>query len=180
MSEQFEKNPPPIEMLKLEDLPQGARSFFSTLVLPDITVVEGVGEPLVIKYDDARLYGLPYQRQGIKITGEGYDAMVYVVEFNNSNKRTGHGGIRRPQGSGQAPFVAYIETTEGFREKGYGRRRLLAMNSISKLIFGEPLDSGPAVNNRSEWVRAMWRRAVLQGLAAEYTEEGQPRWRFID
>jgi hypothetical protein len=66
--------------------------------------------------------------------------------------------------------VLGIETYPEFRQHGYGRRRYLAMNAASLLLFGLPLHSRASGSMLSEQATRRWEAFVQEGLAESYDE----------
>ena len=110
---------------------------------------------------------------------------IYAVDTSPGGEVVGYGGLSESLTSktiftANKPIVLGIETYDGFREQGYGRRRYLAMNAASLLIFGDPLHSQAKGNMLSDLATRRWEAFIREGLAETYLEpQDMPGGRMI-
>lgn len=106
------------------------------------------------------------------VTSEQTERLIYAVDVLPPGSVVGVGEVRfaltdtSPFFLGK-PFVGHTHTEESHRLRGFGRRRLLAMNAASLLINELSLHSDTL---RSLPATRVWQKLVRQGLAEIYFE----------
>jgi len=179
--------------LKYETNPQNHISFEDLLVkeLPDgalplevqekfdwqrnntgLTRIEYKGLPYSLDLDDYTVYVDAFR------STEDYQPFtyrqVYLGEADESGHLVGLGIIKLVEDGGvyaDMPFVDWTKTMENLRQ-GRGRRRLIIMNEISKLLFGQTLSSS---NNMKPEAESLWANLVHDDLAVPTHD----RYRFL-
>ncbi len=106
--------------------------------------------------------------------------LVHLIDIDSNGNEEGQAEIRNNISNSNPyfkdkPFVGYTMTTEGLRNKGLGTRRLLIMNTFSKMLYGFPLHSDTLI---SEGAKRLWERLVKEDKATKYLEGKNDRYRF--
>lgn len=106
-----------------------------------------------------------------------YDS-IHVQDRNEKDKYLGEGQvyIENVEDELYIPVVGFTYTTRKFREKGIGTRRLIVMDSVSRILFNEPLYSSttPRLAQKS-----VWEHLVEQEYAEIHEFKGIRRYKFI-
>lgn len=106
-----------------------------------------------------------------------YDSL-HVQDRSNKDKYLGEGQvyIENVEDELYIPVVGFTYTTKKFRRKGIGTRRLIVMDSVSRILFSEPLYSSttPRLAQKS-----VWENLVEQESAEVYEFRGIKRYKFI-
>lgn len=104
--------------------------------------------------------------------------IIYLQDRNKQNKYLGEGQvfIENVEDELYIPVVSFSYTSKKFRRRGIGTRRLTIMNSMTRLLYEEPLysSSTPRLAQKS-----VWENLVEQELAEEYEFNGVRRYKFI-
>lgn len=104
--------------------------------------------------------------------------IIYVQDRNRENKYLGEGQIHIENIEDELyiPVVGFSYTSQKFRRKGIGTRRLSVMDSMTRLLYDEPLYSSttPRVAQRS-----VWEKLVTEELAEIHEFKGVTRYKFV-
>jgi hypothetical protein len=100
------------------------------------------------------------------------ERLIYASDLNEYGWVVGSGEVRYSLTDKSPyflnkPYVSNTLTSANFLRKGYGRRRLIAMNAASLLVHDLVLHSD---SNRSAEATAVWQSLAAVGLAEEYLE----------
>lgn len=112
---------------------------------------------------------------------------TYLVDLTNDERQTiGHGEMRFNTSSNtdyfkDKPFVGYTRTYDkrpdrDFSHRGYGRRRLHALNLAAQTLYNLPLHSDTL---RSPAATRLWEKLVADGLAEMYMQDWHARYKFV-
>src|SRR3990167_143002 len=109
---------------------------------------------------------------------------IYLVDVLAIGQIAGYGAISNSLTSSSTyvkdkPLVLNTETVPDFLRQGYGRRRYIAMNAASLLMFSNPIHSREKGNMLSDSAEKTWDSLVREGLAESYEETGASRVRPI-
>ncbi|HET9721827.1 MAG TPA: hypothetical protein VFP32_02245 [Candidatus Saccharimonadales bacterium] len=108
---------------------------------------------------------------------------IYLVDYLPDGQIPGHGIVQQSDSglaySADKPVVLRVDTYPQFQRQGYGRRRYLAMNAASMLIFGNPLHSRESGPLRSDPATQTWAALEREGLAESYEEINKPGGRLL-
>lgn len=103
---------------------------------------------------------------------------VFLHDRDRRNKYLGEGVIYLQNFDDDLyiPVVGFTFTAKPQREKGIGTRRLFIMDTLSRLVFEQPLhsSSAPRLSQKS-----IWERLVEQKVAEYHYFEGVQRYKFI-
>jgi hypothetical protein len=106
---------------------------------------------------------------------------IYVIEIRRG-KIVGSGEVRYLLKDSCSPFVAFSATEERVRRQGLGKRRLITMNVLTHLLFGEVLHSlGEFVDDAPDKVtfaERCWLRLVERGLVIAYKDSQKTCYKF--
>ncbi len=102
--------------------------------------------------------------------------LVYLKDLNRYGEETGYGEIIK-EAKEEIPYVGYTMTKDEYRRQGFGKRRLLMMNGLSKMLFGLPLYSGISFGHPD--AKSLWEKLVAERKALKYKEDKKDRFRFI-
>jgi hypothetical protein len=124
--------------------------------------------------------GLKIDHQDQTTTFVGEDSsceIIYLQDRDNKNLYLGEGQvcIENVEDELYIPVVAFTQTTRNQRKKGYGTRRLAIMNSLTKLLYDEPLFSSTSPKLKQ---RSVWERLVEQEYAEVFEFGGVKRFKF--
>ncbi|MDO8591405.1 MAG: hypothetical protein Q7R60_00570 [bacterium] len=109
------------------------------------------------------------------------------IEINEAGRVIGSGELALATDSDDDFFInkPYVGDTNSLecKRQGYGRRRILAMQAVSQLLFKLPLHSGTFF--ASPAAERVWLRLVRDGYAEQFLEPESPtgpltRYRFIN
>jgi hypothetical protein len=104
--------------------------------------------------------------------------VIYLQDRNKQNKYLGEGQvfIENVEDELYIPVVSFSYTTKKFRRRGIGTRRLTVLNSVTRLLYEEPLysSSTPRLAQRS-----VWENLVEQELAEIHEFKGVRRYKFV-
>ena len=117
----------------------------------------------------------------------GTERTTYLVDMTDDGTHTiGRGEMRYNDSSNtdyfkDKPFVGYTRTYSTYPEKdfskrGYGRRRLHALNLAAQTLYNLPLHSDTL---RSPAATRLWEKLVIDGLAEMYMQEQHTRYKFV-
>lgn len=110
------------------------------------------------------------------------ERVSYLVDMTeDSAQAIGRGELRYNESSNtdyfkDKPFVGYTRTYDTHLEKGYGRRRLHALNLAAQTLYNLPLHSDTL---RSAPATRLWEKLVVDGLAEMYRQDQHARYKFI-
>jgi hypothetical protein len=111
--------------------------------------------------------------------------VVHLLDVDPTGTKEGHAEMRLAVTNERVyfkdkPFVGYNATYEHFRRRGLGRRRLLLMNELSHMLYDLPLHSDTLVSlGKHIGAKRLWEQLVLDGLAEQFQEGINDRFRFI-
>lgn len=168
----------PVEEVARAALPADAVAYFDTRSLlyrrPPAEPVD-FEKYFVIRFDEqevvyATLHTVDYQRE------VGMYRNINLADYRGGT-RIGHGEVCLDVTSSDPyfinkPFVG--QTTSEKRREGYATRRLIIMNSLSRLVFGLPLYSGGA----GAAAQRRWEYLTALGFTEVSEEDDRRRWRF--
>lgn len=104
--------------------------------------------------------------------------VVYLQDRDRKNKYLGEGQIYIENVDDELyiPVVGFTYTSKRFRRNGFGTRRLLVMDAVSRFVFDEPLhsSSAPKLSQKS-----IWEKLVVKELAETHEFRGVQRYKFI-
>jgi GNAT superfamily N-acetyltransferase len=126
---------------------------------------------MAIEFDDGQTTYFAQHDQTYEHV-ESTERLVYLADINGLGRVIGSGEIRLSLTDTDPfflnkPFVGNTATQPEFRGKGLGRRRLLAMNAATLLMYNLVLNSDTL---RSAPASSVWQRLVNDGLAETYWE----------
>ncbi len=105
---------------------------------------------------------------------------VYFYEVLDGNK-VGHGELRyQPEAKEKdeyfkdKPFVGFTRTENDFLQKGFAKRRLLAMGAYSEMQWHLPLYAG----DQNKTADKVWKSLVNENLAEEVPTQSKLRKRY--
>lgn len=175
---------PIFEFSELESpLPRIAVDYFKAqsekFVLPEhVLGIDGF-EQLCVLADDRGL--TTYIGVEVKTydTNRIQETLVYLLETENGQERIGHGEIRLGHTDDpyfeNKPFVGFTHTEDALQRRGYGIRRLFAMDYLTRVLFDLRLNSSTTIQPEAE---SIWKKLFASGYVISYDEEGRLRYRF--
>ena len=179
--------PEDIKYITETDLPFAGREHFS--MRPELSGYRDVGDyDRFMALDAMSHYAIyfamadrSYEIGKNKIARERH---IYLVDVLAIGQIAGYGAISNSLTSSSTyvkdkPLVLNTETVPDFLRQGYGRRRYMAMNAASLLMFSNPIHSREKGNMLSDSAEKTWDSLVREGLAESYEETGASRVRPI-
>jgi len=110
------------------------------------------------------------------------EEFAYLFEVDSEETYTGHGMLSFNSTSAHPifknkPYAGATFTTEDFRRRHLGIRRLRVLNALSQALYGLPLHSD--YNLCRTFARGAWRKLVERGEARQFQENKKERYVFI-
>lgn len=115
------------------------------------------------------------------------ERVAYIVDMTEDGVQTiGRGELRYNDSSNASyykdkPFVGFTKTYSespeaNFARRGYGMRRLHALNLAAHTLYSLPLHSDTV---RKPEATRLWERLVMDDLAEKYAEGRHDRYKFV-
>jgi hypothetical protein len=172
----------PVHLISKSDVPKEAEELFKTYgsistMEPDISLSEF---DHFFRIESANVTSYVAEHEKHLAIGT-MERTSYIVDVDHgSPKVLGVGEMRletqeRVSMSYTRTYSGYRETTENYQRKGYGLRRLRALNLAAHILYELPLHSD---TNMAPASIRLWRHLVENNLAEEYSDGNRTRFRF--